>query len=248
MKIQIDGEVQPGGAFQLVVTSERRLSRVAVSIGRLRLHEASLVQPPYHATVEVPERAIRRTLRVHASDAIGNHAEERRVVGAVSGSAGAPWTPFRAGGLTASDAVIAWTGNGEAPAPGKTAPPGSIAVGPFSAGARWADAHNHTGGAVYARRRKLRGVSQRFGVMCNWYQLVYVHGIDPYIAHRAFLEIEDYLEIIKEREWGPGEDEPGYDPEIGPGRVGALPRPAIEVIPGDGGSILVWPKGTNRDG
>jgi len=46
--------------------------------------------------------------------------------------------------------------------------------------------------------------------LADWYLLVYTNGIDPYIAHRAFLLIDEYQAIIKSIGCGPARDEPSH--------------------------------------
>jgi hypothetical protein len=66
--------------------------------------------------------------------------------------------------------------------------------------------------------------------MLDWYQLVYVYGVHPYAAHRAFLEIAEYQDIIKAMGCGPDKDEPGHDPNVGYGRVCRYPVPELNIF------------------
>jgi hypothetical protein len=76
--------------------------------------------------------------------------------------------------------------------------------------------------------------------MLDWYQLVYLYGINPYIAHRAFLEIAEYQAVIKKHGMGPAKDEPGFEPGIPFGRSTLWLTPKIQ-IGRRSGALHVWP-------
>jgi hypothetical protein len=165
-----------------------------------------------------------RPLRITAVDAIGNNAQERRIIGGVIAAPEAPIEPPRL--LKANDAVIAWTGP---TTNARRAPAGSVCIGRFADHTLWSSDYASTAGAVHARRRKIKGAWQRFEVMLDWYRIAFVFGLDPAIVHRAFLEIEDYQALIKERDC----DVEEFD---------ARPKPPMEVFRGAAGSLHVWPK------
>jgi hypothetical protein len=236
VKIQLDGPVHAGASVEFTVASRWRLSRVSVFIGRALIHEAQSVKCPYHRTISLDDAAAGQVLRIAAVDVIGNNSEERHLVGVET----ADEPP--SGLIKTSNAVIAWTGLHKRPSVRKTAPAGSVAVGRFQDHAQWSEVYESSGGAALTRRRNLRGIAERFEIMFDWYHLVYVYCIDLYVAHRAFLEIDEYQTIIKERDCGPDKDEPGYDPDIGHRRLGASFKPELKVFRGAGGSLHVWPK------
>ncbi len=224
MNIKLDALVKAGAPLEFTVTSPRRLSRVAVFIGRALIHEAQHVEAPYGHTITLGDATGGEMLRITAVDAIGNNAQEWRTIGgAIVNDApdGAPRL------LKASDAVIGWT-SPKANA-GRGAPPGSVGIGPFSEHGLWISDYESTGGAVYARRRNLRGAWQRFEVMLDWYRVSFVFGVDPAIVHRAFLEIEEYHALLEERDCVADEPDP-------------LAKPKMDVFRGAAGSLHVWPK------
>jgi hypothetical protein len=133
--------------------------------------------------------------------------------------------------MKACDALIAWQPAREPPTPGwppeiqprrLRAPGGAVAVGRLLRDAYegdWTAPYRWTGGAAYTARHKLPALEQRFSVMRDWYLLVYTYGVLPYVAHRAMLAIDEYVETIKGMGCGPAKGEPGHDPEVGYGRV-----------------------------
>lgn len=145
--------------------------------------------------------------------------------------------------MKANNVLIAWNGNDAEYYSRQDAPPGSVAVGPLlrSGDADWTHAYMMTGGAAEMDRRQMSGVTQRFHVMRDWYELVYGYGLHPFVVHTAFLHIEEYQDIIKEMGMGPGKGEFGHDPEVGYGRSVSYAIPEIEVNR-YGDSVHVWPK------
>lgn len=89
-------------------------------------------------------------------------------------------------------------------------------------------------------RRKLSGMPQQFHVMRDWYMLVYVYAMHPYVVHRAFLLIAEYQAVIKAMGAGPAKDEHGHDPEVGHGPAVQMPKPRITVAT-FGQSTHFWP-------
>ena len=143
--------------------------------------------------------------------------------------------------IKARDAMIAWN-KSEAGEYVKT-PSGAVAVGPLlqPEEADWAAAYEYTGGATNTYRRELTDIEQKLHVLRDWYELVYGFGVHPYVAHRAFLIIEEYQDIIKAMNMGPAEDEPGHDPNVGFGRSSESPVPAISIN-NIGLSVHIWPE------
>ena len=149
--------------------------------------------------------------------------------------------------LKAANALIAWTGSEPPDHSPDQAPAGAVAVGPLldDGNSDWTLPYENTGGAAYTERRELSDADRRLHVMLDWYQLVYSYGIHPYAAHRAFLAIAEYQDIIKEMGCGPERDEPGHDPDVGYGRSCLYPVPELNIFTRDG-ALHVWPTGDRR--
>lgn len=125
--------------------------------------------------------------------------------------------------IKASKALIAWqASDGKDHLLGHDAPPGSVAVGPLLTRHEsfdWTEPFSYTGGASELFRRKLSDTRQKLEVMSDYYILTYQYGIDPYVVHRAFLHIEEYVDWIKKISCGPAKHEPCHDPETPYGRI-----------------------------
>ena len=132
MNIKLDALVKAGSPLEFTVTSPRRLTRVAVFIGRALIHEAQHVEAPYGHTITLGDATGGEMLRITAVDAIGNNAQEWRTIGGAIVSDAPDGAPQL---LKASDAVIAWTS--PKANVGRKAPPGSVAIGPFSEHGLW---------------------------------------------------------------------------------------------------------------
>jgi hypothetical protein len=145
--------------------------------------------------------------------------------------------------IKAANALIAWNGasDGCERSP-RASPCGAVAVGPLLSDGDpdWTSLYECTGGAAWARRHGLADAEQRYQVMLDWYQLVYAYGVHPYAAHRAFLAIAEYEEIIKAMGCGPDKDEPRHDPNVGYGRVCLYPIPELDIFTRYG-ALHVWP-------
>lgn len=141
--------------------------------------------------------------------------------------------------MLAAETLIAW--NADDDTSGKI-PAGSVAVGPLIEERErdWTEGYTSTGGAANIYRRSLSGVEQRLAVMWDFYTLVYLYGLSPYVVHRAFLHIDEYQEVIKDMGAGPARGELGHDPEIPYGRASSRPVPAVSERP-YGRSVHVWP-------
>jgi hypothetical protein len=147
--------------------------------------------------------------------------------------------------MKAAETLIAWNDATDDTFAG--APPGSLAVGPLlhEDEPDWTESgkgrlYTNTGGAAWVDRQTMRGLIQRHHVVLDWYKLVYVSGLHPYVVHIAFLHIDEYLAAIKEMGCGPDRDELGHDPEVGHGRAVRYPVPKIKTHR-IGRSIHVWP-------
>jgi hypothetical protein len=145
--------------------------------------------------------------------------------------------------IPAGNALIAWNAN-EGREHART-PPGSIAIGPLlrnSGEPDWSFGYECTGGAAYAARHNLQKPQQQQHVLLDWYQLVYQYGIHPYTAHRAFLLIQEYQDIIRQYGMAPDKGEPGHDQGIPYGRAIVYPVPVLEIFT-IGRSSHFWPTG-----
>jgi len=87
----------------------------------------------------------------------------------------------------------------------------------------------------------MSGLAQQLAVMADWYRLVYCNGIEPYLAHLAFLEIKEYQTFIKYNGAGPDKGERGHDPNISYGRSIRTPLPEVKIVR-QGEVVHFWPK------
>jgi hypothetical protein len=97
--------------------------------------------------------------------------------------------------MKAHDALIAWTPVHTTHRP-KTI--GQVKVGPLlhDGGEDWSKLFAFTGGAAQVDRRKWRGAKSVAQVFIEFHTLVVRDGIDPQVAHKAFLVIDEYAEAI----------------------------------------------------
>lgn len=142
--------------------------------------------------------------------------------------------------LKAANALIAWNSIDDHDS---KAPPGSIAIGPLQTMHEldWAAPYYCTGGAAEVSRRKMAGMIQRYYVLLDWYRLVYDYGVLPYVAHRAFLLIDEYQALIKDAGFGPAKGEPGHDPNIPFGRAVNYQVPVLNIFT-SGRATHFWPE------
>lgn len=141
--------------------------------------------------------------------------------------------------MKAAETIILWN---DSETPWRETPPGSVAVGPvWRAGeANWTRGYRFNGGAGHTFRRSLTSLEQKFHVLRDFYELVYVFGLDPYLVHRAFLLIDEYQAITKDGGFGPAPGEIGHDPQFGYGRAVASPLPTVQRFQ-IGRSCHFWP-------
>lgn len=96
--------------------------------------------------------------------------------------------------MKAKDALIAWT-----PADFRDDPSaGQVKVGPApnEPAPEWLAMFAYTGGAAYALVRNLTGDAAKARLFIDFNTLVVRDGIDPQVAHEAFLLIDEYAESI----------------------------------------------------
>jgi hypothetical protein len=96
--------------------------------------------------------------------------------------------------MRASSTVIVWTDCKKAT---DYSPAGSVAGGPIGEDTVWMG-YDYVGGADDPARHKLSAAKQRHAVVMDWWRLVHVYGVDPCVADRAFREIDEYNEAVKE--------------------------------------------------
>jgi hypothetical protein len=108
--------------------------------------------------------------------------------------------------MKAHEAMIAWT-------PARFSQPnapywntrGQVKVGPLlhtdDGGNRdrdWTKGFAYTGGAAFTDRRKLRGDASAKMLLVDFVDMVVRDGIDPLVAHRAFMAIDEYRNSVAE--------------------------------------------------
>jgi hypothetical protein len=80
LEIRHNGEPSAGETFEFVVSSKRRLARVAAYLDRSRIWEAGSVEPPHTQRIFIPLNAAGQTLRIRVVDDIGNAIEEQLAI------------------------------------------------------------------------------------------------------------------------------------------------------------------------
>jgi hypothetical protein len=92
--------------------------------------------------------------------------------------------------MKASDALIAWT-----PADSPSGTRAQVKIGPI-AQSDWAAAYARHSGAALAYRRPLKGSQTIVNVLIDFHAIVVRDGIDPKVAHEAFMVIDEYAEAV----------------------------------------------------
>lgn len=145
--------------------------------------------------------------------------------------------------MKANNTLLAWNGDRQTdkPSPDK-APPLSLAIGPLIGEGEgdWTAPYGDTGGACWIPRRTAK--EQTLLVMSDWWTLVFVYGLDPYLVHRAFCLIDEYVGYTQRLGAGPAKDEPGHNPEYGYGRCVRLTPTPLIITPA-GRAWHFWPGG-----
>lgn len=141
--------------------------------------------------------------------------------------------------MKAANALIAWTSAGDQQG---SVPPGSVAIGPYPEEGEgdWTDGYPYTWRAAEVAGPSHSRAKQEHEVLRDFYRLVYLYGVHPYVAHRAMLHIDEYQDITKEMGAGPDKGELGHDPNVGYGRSTRYPVPKV-VERRIGASVHVWP-------
>jgi hypothetical protein len=99
--------------------------------------------------------------------------------------------------MKAAEALVAWTPDNGIFGHWKTTV-GKVAVGPLirEGQSDWTDPFAFTGGAAYFARRKKKGWPLVAMVFIDFQTMVVRDGIDPKVAHEAFLAIDEYRQRI----------------------------------------------------
>ncbi|MDB5432518.1 MAG: hypothetical protein JWP35_3634 [Caulobacter sp.] len=99
--------------------------------------------------------------------------------------------------MKAAEALVAWTPDNGIYEGLKTTI-GQVAVGPLIREGQgdWTDPFAYTGGAAYVARRKKKGWPLVAMVFIDFQTMVVRDGIDPQVAHEAFLAIDEYRQKI----------------------------------------------------
>ncbi len=94
-----------------------------------------------------------------------------------------------------ADALIAWT-----PANYESKTAGQIKVGELlrDGQADWTKPYAMTGGAAYAEVRDLKGADATARVFIDYHHIVVRDGLDPRVAHDAFITIDEFAEALAE--------------------------------------------------
>lgn len=101
------------------------------------------------------------------------------------------------------DCMIAWTPAGDDDDPLA----GAVRVGPHPDETGWSDRYLMTTGSTYLARKTMPIWKQVALMLSDFHQIVVGDGIDPQVAHTAFLEIDEYRAVIASDI--PGADEDG---------------------------------------
>jgi hypothetical protein len=81
LEIRPNGVPRAGESFEFVVlSSSRRLARLAIYIDRSRLWDVSSIDAPHVQRVFISPRATGQTLRIQVSDNVGNNIEEQLAI------------------------------------------------------------------------------------------------------------------------------------------------------------------------
>jgi hypothetical protein len=63
----------------------------------------------------------------------------------------------------------------------------------------WSVPYTRTAGAAYMARRDLRGVESALQLLVDFIRIVIDSGIDPQAAHREFLKVREYYQLLGDR-------------------------------------------------
>jgi hypothetical protein len=96
--------------------------------------------------------------------------------------------------MKASTVLIAWTPSLHT----EKATAGLVKVGPFvkEGTIDWTKEYTHWVSAIDAQRRSLKGLEAVGALMLDFHTMVVRDGIDPLVAHDAFLGIDEYQSAI----------------------------------------------------
>ena len=84
------------------------------------------------------------------------------------------------------DALYAWDAGGE------------IEVGPWDSDRDWSAKYLNTGGACYSHVQEASDLRSRLILMVEFNHIVTRDKVDPLKAHRAFMKIDEYRDLMSE--------------------------------------------------
>jgi hypothetical protein len=65
----------------------------------------------------------------------------------------------------------------------------------------WTAPYACTGGAAYLAVRDLRGKASIIRLLVEFIEIVVADGIDPRVAHREFLKVDEYAALFGDLQW-----------------------------------------------
>lgn len=92
------------------------------------------------------------------------------------------------------DAMYAWTPTTDTSTKSQTA--GKVMVGLHPDLTRWSKPYSRSAGACYLKLKVKPEVEQIAQLFIDFHTMVVRDGIDPQVAHREFLKIDEYRERI----------------------------------------------------
>lgn len=99
--------------------------------------------------------------------------------------------------MKAREALIAWTPQSW---PSEKCYAGQVMIGPLlrDSDGDWTAPCAYTGGAAYTKTRALRRDASALMLFIDFVDMVVRDGIDPLVAHRAFMAADEYREGVAE--------------------------------------------------
>jgi hypothetical protein len=93
-----------------------------------------------------------------------------------------------------SDAMYAWTKHDTVSAFASTA--GQIKVGPHPDMTGWSDDFAYSGGSCFLALKEKSEIEQVAKMFIDFHSIIVRDGIDPQLAHKEFLKIDEYRRYI----------------------------------------------------
>lgn len=73
---------------------------------------------------------------------------------------------------------------------------GTVEIGPLPDRSGWSHGYAMTGGSCYSARHKGMDDRRNALMMVDFHTMVVRDGIDPQVAHKEFLKVDEYRKII----------------------------------------------------